>query len=84
MSAFAVFSKPVYCECKPEQRQPNCKRTVCLNCGFEFRKVWAICDAPAGGCGGGRRRRVLVPFNYLWCPACSSQMKLAKNQRGAP
>jgi hypothetical protein len=41
-------------------------------------EVWAICDAPADGCGGGRRRRVLT--KQMTCAFCGSQMRLAARQ----
>jgi hypothetical protein len=39
-----------------------------------------ICDAPAGGCGGGARRAQLllaVPGKDVSCPFCGSQMREA-------
>jgi hypothetical protein len=42
---------------------------------------WVVCDAPAGGCGGGRRRRVEVPIAERFCRTCGSQLRVCKNQK---
>ncbi len=39
---------------------------------------WKICDAPAGGCGGGRRKGFLTMATS--CPTCGSQLRVLKNQ----
>lgn len=44
--------------------------------------LWKICDAPAEGCGGGRRRAIHTAED--WCPACGSQLRVAKRQRKSP
>jgi len=41
-------------------------------------EAWAICDAPAGTCAGGKRVRVLV--RRMCCRFCGSQMRLAMDQ----
>ncbi len=51
---------------------------------YEVR--WMVCDAPAGGCGGGPRRRLLVRVNaagVAMCPHCSSQMRPAADTKRA-
>lgn len=46
-------------------------------------KRWMICDAPAGGCGGGRRRAIEVMIDgrgSAHCPTCGSEMRPAKTK----
>lgn len=44
-------------------------------------ECWAICDAPAGACGNGRRQRVLT--KTMTCALCGSQMRVAAKQEAA-
>lgn len=46
------------------------------------KMIWVVCDAPAGGCGRGRRKRQLRPGDKLCCETCGSQVRVCKNQKG--
>lgn len=46
--------------------------------GFAENAQWKICDAPARGCIGGRRKAVFTSSDH--CAGCGSQLRVLKNQ----
>jgi hypothetical protein len=57
----------------------------CTACGITYSEgpvtvaKFKVCTAPPGGCGAGRRKRVLTTAES--CTTCGSDYRVTKNQK---